>query len=69
MMEHITKIDDALAWCRFGKMFRQCDVYKRGEKHYLKHGAGFIRICEKWDSEWLTTNADIKVLEVEGVTL
>ena len=68
-MNHITKVDDALAWCRFGATFRQCDVYKRGEKHYLKSGSGFVRIVEKFGNEWLTTVPTIKVLEVEGVSL
>ena len=68
-MEHITKLDDALAWCRFGVTNRQCEIYKRGEKHYLKHGSGYVRICEKFGNEWLTTVPTIKVLEVEGVSL
>lgn len=68
-MNHITKLDDALAWCRFGATFRQCEIYKRGETHYLKHGLGFVRICEKFGNEWLTTVPTIKVLEIEGVWL
>jgi hypothetical protein len=68
-MNHIAKIDDALAWCRFGSIYKQCDVYKRGDKHYLKHGSGYIRICEQYGDEWLTTVPTIKVLEVEGLEL
>lgn len=48
MMDHITKVNDALAWCRFGLTFRQCDVYSRGEKYFIKYGSSFVRICEKW---------------------
>jgi hypothetical protein len=69
-MDHMTLVEDASAWVRLKRgTFKQADIYRRGNKHYIKHGGGFVHICEKFGQEWLTSNPDIKVLEVEGVTL
>lgn len=68
-MDHITLVDDALAWCRFGTVFRQCEVFRRGAKHYIKNGPSYIRICDKLGSEWITTDSKVKVLEIEGIEL
>jgi hypothetical protein len=68
-MDHMTQVEDASAWVRLKRgVFKQADVYRRGSKHYLKHAGGFVRICEQFGGEWLTSHPDIKVLEVEGFT-
>lgn len=69
-MDTMTAVDGALAFIRLPKgVYRQGSVYRRGAFHYIKHGAGFVRIVSKWDGYWTTTNPDVKVLEVEGVDL
>jgi hypothetical protein len=66
-MDHMSLVEDASAWVRLKRgVFKQADVYRRGRHCYIKHAGGFIRICEKFGNEWLTSHPDIKVLELEG---
>ena len=66
-MDHMSLVEDASAWVRLKRgVFKQADIYRRGRNYYIKHAGGFIRICEKFGGEWLTSRPDVKVLEIEG---
>jgi hypothetical protein len=62
------KIDGAKAFIRARNgVYREVDVYARGEYKYVPYGKGFLRLCTKWDNNWLTSHPNVKVLELEGV--
>jgi hypothetical protein len=62
------KIDGAKAFLRARNgVYREVDVYARGEYKYIPYGKGFLRLCTKWDNNWLTSHPQVKVLELEGV--
>lgn len=66
-MDHMSLVEDASAWVRLKRgIFKQVEIYQRGKRCYIKHGAGFVRICERFGDVWQTSNPDIKVLEIEG---
>lgn len=62
------KIDAARAFirARYG-VYRECDVYRRGDHMYIPYGKGFLRITNLWDGHWGTSHPHIKVLELTGV--
>jgi hypothetical protein len=62
------KIEGAKAFLRARNgVYREVDVYTRGEYKYIPYGKGFLRLCTKWDNNWLTSHPNVKVLELEGV--
>jgi hypothetical protein len=62
------KIDGAKAFLRARNgVYREVDVYTRGEYKYIPYGKGFLRVISKWDNQWLTSHPHVKVLELEGV--
>lgn len=64
----MNKIDGAKAFVRgrYG-VYRETDVYRRGDNMYLPHGKGYIRVMQLWAGEWGTSHPHVKVLELEGV--
>ena len=65
----MTRIEDASAFVRLPKgIYKQVDVYHRGERVFVPHSGGFLRICAKFGDTFTTSHPDIKVLEIsEGV--
>jgi hypothetical protein len=62
------KIEGAKAFLRARNgVYREVDVYSRGEYKYIPYGKGFLRLVSKWDNQWLTSHPNVKVLELEGV--
>lgn len=63
----IVVIDDAIAFVRYPKgVFRQAKLYSRGERIYVQHGTGYVRLCAKFGNEFLTSHPDIKVIEIDA---
>lgn len=66
-MQLFHKIEGAIAIVRGkGGVHKQVDMYARGERVFIPHSGGYIRVCAKFGSEWGTANPDVKVLEFEG---
>jgi hypothetical protein len=62
------KIDGAKAFLRARNgVYREVDVYSRAEHKYIPYGKGFLRLAGEWDNQWLTSNPNVKVLELKGV--
>lgn len=64
----MNKIEGAKAFLRakYG-VYREVEVYRRGDYLYVPHGKGFLRITAMWDGQWGTSHPNVKVLELEGV--
>lgn len=71
-MDQFSKIDDACAVVRYPKgISKIIDVYHRGDRLFVPHGGGFVRVCARLsDGEYTTSHPDVKILELEaeGVT-
>lgn len=67
-MDLFEVIEDAVAIVRYPKgVYKQTKVYRRGDRRYVSHSGGFLRITAKFGSTWGTSHPDIKVEEVENV--
>lgn len=64
----MNKVEGARAFLRgkFG-VYREVDVYRRGEHLYVPYGKGFLRIINMWAGQWGTSHPNVKVIELEGV--
>ena len=61
------KIDDAVAIVRLkGSVLKQLDMYARGDRVYIPHGGGYLRVTQEFGGEFGTVNPDIKVLEFDA---
>lgn len=61
------KIDDAIAIVRLkGSVLKQTDMYARGDRVFIPHSGGFLRVTAEFGGEFGTVNPDIKVLEFEA---
>lgn len=70
-MDLFHKIEGAVAIVRFkGGLLKQSDMYARGERVFIPHQRGYLRITQEFGGEYGTINPDIKVIEFEadGVT-
>lgn len=66
-MELFTVIEDGVAILRGAKgVFKQTKVYHRGERIFVPHGGGFIRVCANFGGTFGTSHPDIKVMELEA---
>lgn len=43
-MDFINRIDNAFAWMKSGGIYRQVDLYHRGETLFAKWGGGYVRL-------------------------
>lgn len=68
-MKMVSVIDGALAWVRVGKVFKQLPVYERGDRLYVPHSGGYVRIESKWGNHWPTHHPHVVVYEATGVIL
>ena len=66
-MKLFHKIDDAIAIVRFkGGILKQTDMYARGDRVFIPHAGGYLRIVAEFDGVHGTVNPDIKVVEFEA---
>lgn len=68
-MNYLTKVDDARAWVRAGRVFKQLEVYTRGGRYFVPHSGGFVRIEAAWGGYWPTSHPNVTIYEVDGITL
>jgi hypothetical protein len=62
------KIDGAKAFLRSRNgVYREVDVYIRGDHKYVPYGRGFLRMSNIWNDEWRTSHPQVKVVELVGV--
>lgn len=69
-MQLFHRIDDAECIIRVkGGVFKQAELYRRGDRVYVKTAGGFLRIAVKFDSMWGTSNPAVNVIDMPtGVT-
>jgi hypothetical protein len=60
------RIDDAEAIVRLkGGVFKQTELYRRGDRIYVKHGSGFVRLCGgKLGDHWGTSAPGVNVIDM-----
>lgn len=71
-MDLFHKIEGAVAIARHkGSVLKQSDMYARGDRVYIPHQGGFLRVTQEFGGEFGTVIPAIKVLEfeAEGVEL
>jgi hypothetical protein len=66
-MDLFSAVTDGVAIVRLSKgVIKQTKIYARGDRVYVPHAGGFLRVCAAFGSEFGTPHPDIKVLELEG---
>lgn len=66
-MKLFFKIEGAIAIVRHkGGILKQSDMYARGDRVFIPHSGGYLRITQDFGGEFGTVNPDIKVLEFEA---
>lgn len=66
-MKLFNKIEGAVAIVRFkGGILKQTDMYARGDRIFIPHNGGYLRVNCEFGGEYGTVNPDIKVLEFEA---
>jgi hypothetical protein len=66
-MQLFEVIDDGVAILRAAKgVHKQTKVYRRGERVFVPHGGGFVRVVAEFNGAYGTSHPDIKVLEIEA---
>lgn len=68
-MQQFGEIDEGQALVRSRGILKIVNLYARGQRVYIPHAGGFIRLCDKLGDEWTTTIPHIKVLEHSGVNV
>jgi hypothetical protein len=68
------RIDDAEAIVRLkGGVYKQTELYRRGDRIFVKHGSGFVRVTALFGDVWGTSAPGVNVLEmskgIRGLTL
>lgn len=59
------RIDDAFAIVRLkGGVYKQTELYRRGDRIYIKHGAGYVRVNTKFGETWGTTAPGVNVVDM-----
>lgn len=44
-MDFVSRVDNAFVWAKQGGVYRQTELYRRGEQLFMKWGGGFVRLC------------------------
>lgn len=64
-MDLFHRIDDAEAIVRLkGGVFKQAELYRRRDRIYVKHGAGYVRLCAKLGDTWGTSAPSVNVIDI-----
>jgi hypothetical protein len=65
-MELFHVIDDGVAIVKVGSVYKQTKLYRRGDRLFVTHAGGYVRICAKFGDTWGTAMPNIKVIDFEG---
>ena len=66
-IELFHKIEEAIAIVRLkGGVHKQLPMYKRGERVFIPHGGGYIRVTAQFGGVYGTSNPNVSVLEFEA---
>jgi hypothetical protein len=66
-MDLFTVVEEGIAILRMPKgVFKQTKVYRRGNRCFVPHAGGFIRVCTAFDGRFSTSHPDIKVDAIEA---
>lgn len=63
-MQFFTKVEDALALTLQNGVYKQAEIYSRGEAVYVKHGSGFARVGTGISDFYPTSAPNLKVVEI-----
>lgn len=64
-MQLFHRIDDAECIVRIaGGVFKQSELYRRGDRVYVKASGGFVRICAPFGDTWGTSHPNINVIDM-----
>lgn len=64
-MNLFTRIPDAEAITYSGGVYKQVEVYERGDRLYVKHGSGFARIDKtRYSDYWGTSVPKLIVMDL-----
>lgn len=59
------RIDDAECIIRArGGVFRQAELYRRGDRVFVKAAGGYVRIVAKFGDTWGTSNPGTNVIDM-----
>jgi hypothetical protein len=65
VMQLFHRIDDAECIIRArGGVYKQAELYRRGERIFVKAAGGFVRITAKFGESWGTSNPGINVIDM-----
>lgn len=65
-MTFVTRIEGGVTWVQGAKgVFRQTDLYHKGETVFIRHSSGFVRVGGKSLEYHVTSHPDLKVLEMD----
>lgn len=65
-MELFHRIDNAQAIVRLkGGVFKQAELYHRGEAVYVKASGGFVKLAAAWDGKWGTSSPSVNVVDIQ----
>ena len=73
-MDLFHRIDDAECIVRAkGGVYKQAELYRRGDRVYVKAAGGYVRVCAKFGETWGTSNPGVNVIDmpqrVRGLSL
>jgi len=64
-MQLFHRIDDAECIIRAkGGVFKQAELYRRGDRVFVKAAGGFVRICAQFGDTWGTSNPGVNVIDM-----
>lgn len=65
-MDRLIHLSDAQAFIRTSTgVYKQVDVYRRGDKAYVQASGGYLRICVGIGGEWPTSHPGVKVIDFD----
>ena len=68
-MQLFHRIDDAECIIRVkGGVFKQAELYRRGDRVFVKAAGGFVRIVAPFGDTWGTSNPGINVIDMPSIT-
>lgn len=66
-MDLFTVVEEGIAILRCPKgVFKQTKVYRRGNRVFVPHGGGFLRVCVEFNGRHTTSHPDILVDAIEA---
>lgn len=71
-MDLFHEIEGAVAIVRLKNgVEKQTKMFRRGDRVFIPHSGGFLRVCSGFENDWGTAHPQVKLVafEAEGVTL